>query len=283
MVTLREIRKRLRSVENIKQITKAMEMVAAARLRRAQAKAEQSRPYISKMKEMLENLAASTDSKSPLLEQREVKKTCVFIVAADRGLCGSYNHNIFSAVDQFLKKYHTDQVELILMGRKAIEHYHHHQRRWKIRHELSEEGEKQTIQHIKELNYRLMDWFVNREFDEIWIIYTHFVSILTRKVMVEKFLNISRPEKKSAPLNYIFEPPAEEIFAELIPHYLVSKLHAVFDEAYASELAARIISMKTATKNAEEMIYSLTLTRNKVRQAGITKEMLEIINGAEGV
>lgn len=281
MATLREIRKRLKSVENIKQITKAMEMVAAARLRKAQTKAEQSRPYISKMKDMLENLALSAESKHPMLEQRTVKKTGLFVVAADRGLCGSYNTNIFSTVDKFLKNYNRENVELMLMGKKAIDYYHN--KPWKIRYQHAEDDEKQNIRQIKDLAYQLMSWFVSGELDEIWIIYTHFISILTRKVMVEKFLNISQLAKKTTTLNYIFEPAPEEIFAEILPHYLVSKLHAIFDEAYASELAARIISMRTATKNADDMIYNLTLTRNKVRQAGITKEMLEIINGAEVV
>lgn len=281
MSTLREIRKRLRSVENIKQITKAMEMVAAARLRRAQAKAEQSRPYILKMKDILENLASSSDCKHPLLEQRAVKKIGVFIIGADRGLCGSYNANIFSAADKFLKNYTPDTAELILMGRKAEEYYKH--RPWKIRYQVDEEGEKQGVQQVKTLANQLVSWFLLRDFDEIWIVYTHFISIMSRKVMVEKFLNIGAPPKKKMTLSYIFEPSPEEIFAEILPRYCMGKLRTVFDESYASELAARIISMRTATKNAEEMIYTLTLTRNKVRQAGITKEMLEIITGAEGL
>lgn len=281
MATLREIRKRLRSVENIKQITKTMEMVAAARLRKAQAKAEQSRPYIIKMKDILQKLASSAGGKQPLMEQRQVKKTGLFIVAADKGLCGSYNTNVFTAADKFLKKYQPENIELVLMGRKAIDHYN--KRGWKIRHQFSLEGEKHDIGHVKELAHELIGWFLSRELDEIWIVYTRFVSIMSRKVMVEKILNITPPETAIPSSNYIFEPSPEDIFAEALPHYFVSKLNTVFDEAYASELASRIISMRTATKNAEEMIYDLTLTRNKVRQAGITKEMLEIINGAQGV
>lgn len=281
MATLREIRKRLRSVENIKQITKAMEMVAAARLRKAQAKAEHSRPYIIKMKDILEKLASSSGGKQPLMEQRDVKKTGLFIVAADKGLCGSYNTNVFSAADRFLKNYNQENIELMLMGRKAIEHFH--TKKWKIRYQFSLDGEKQDIRHVKELANQLISWFLAKELDEVWIIYTHFMTILSRKVLVEKILNIEPPNKTLGSSNYIFEPAADEIFTEALPHYFVSKLNTVLDEAYASELASRIISMRTATKNAEDMIYSLTLTRNKVRQAGITKEMLEIINGAEGV
>lgn len=281
MATLREIRKRLRSVENIKQITKAMEMVAAARLKRAQAKAEQSRPYISKMKAILENLTSSSGDKHPFMKPRTVKKTGVFIITADRGLCGSYNTAILSTADKFLKNYTQDSVELILMGRKAIEHYR--QRAWKVRHKLFEDGEKQDIPKIKAFAHQLSEWFIKGELDEIWIIYTRFINIMTRKVVVEKFLNIASEEQQKQPVNYIYEPSSEAIFNEIIPRFLVGKLHSAFDEASASELAARIISMRTATKNADEMIYTLTLTRNKVRQASITKEMLEIISGAEGL
>lgn len=281
MATLREIRKRLRSVENIKQITKAMEMVAAARLKRAQAKAEQSRPYISKMKSILENLSSSSETSHPFMRPRKVKKTGLFVITADRGLCGSYNNNILSAADKFLKNHTQDSVELILMGRKGIDYYR--QRSWKVRHKVLEDGERQDIPQVKALAYQLSHWFTHGDLDEIWIIYTHFINIMSRKVIVEKFLNISEPAKNKPALNYIYEPSDEAIFDAILPRFLVGKLHMAFDEAYASELAARIVSMRTATKNAEEMIYNLTLTRNKVRQAGITKEMLEIISGAEGL
>lgn len=282
MATLREIRTRLRSVENIKQITKAMEMVAAARLKRAQARAEQSRPYISKMKSILESLASSSsDGKHPFMQSRIIKKTGLFVVTADRGLCGSYNTNILSAADKFLKNHTRDSVDLILMGRKAIDHYR--QGPWKIRHKVFEDGEKQDVSQVRAFAHQLGNWFIDGELDDIWIIYTHFINIMSRKVIIEKFLNIREPAKNKPALNYIYEPSTEAVFDEILPRFLVGKLHTAFDEAYASELAARIVSMRTATKNAEEMIYNLTLTRNKVRQAGITKEMLEIINGAEGL
>ncbi|MBA3816594.1 MAG: ATP synthase F1 subunit gamma, partial [Parachlamydiaceae bacterium] len=217
----------------------------------------------------------------PFMTARKVKKTGVFVITADRGLCGSYNTNILSAADKFLKNYSQDAVELILMGRKAIDHYRNKQ--WRIRHKAFEDGEKQDIPKVQAFVQQLSDWFIKGELDEIWIIYTHFVNIISRKVIVEKFLNISEPAKGKPAINYIYEPSAEAIFNEIMPRFLVGKLHSALDEAYASELAARIISMRTATKNADEMIYSLTLTRNKVRQASITKEMLEIISGAEGL
>jgi len=284
MATLRDIRKRIRSVENIKQITKAMEMVAAARLRRAQAKAEQSQPYASKMRQILENLAsASTDFTHPLYEQREVKKTGVVVVAADRGLCGSYNTNLFLAADRFLRNSNPDNAELIAVGRKAVDYYK--RRKWTIRHRIPEWGGKISFPQVKTLANQLVSWFLLGELDEVWLAYTHFISIPSRKVVFEKFLNIEQPktEEKQLTLDYIFEPNPGEIYTEILPRYCVTKIQTVLNEAYASELAARMISMGAATKNAEEMIENLTLVRNKARQASITKEMLEITSGAEAL
>lgn len=284
MATLRDIRKRIHSVENIKQITKAMEMVAAARLRRAQAKAEQSQPYARKMRQILENLAsASTDFTHPLYQEREVKRTGLVVVAADRGLCGSYNTNLFQAADRFLKNYPLDKIELILVGRKGVDYYR--RRKWKIKHRIPEWGGKISFIQIKSLANQLVSWFQNGELDEVWLIYTHFISIASRKVLVEKFLNLEKPQSKKRKLfsDYIFEPNPAEIYAEILPRYCVTKIQTVLAEAYASELAARMISMGAATKNAEEMIEDLTLVRNKARQASITKEMLEITSGAEAL
>lgn len=283
MATLRDIRKRIRSVENIKQITRAMEMVAAARLRRAQAKAEQAQPYAAKMRQILENLAtASGEFTHPSYQQREVKKTGLVVIAADRGLCGSYNTNIFQVTDRFLKQTGQDKVELILVGRKAVEYYR--RRKWTIRQRVPEWGGKISYAQIKSLTNQLVQWFLSGELDEIWLAYTHFISIPSRKVVLEKFLNIEKPKSEQKVItDYIFEPDPTEIYAEILPRYCVTKIQTVLAEAFASELAARMISMGAATKNAEEMIENLTLVRNKVRQAAITKEMLEITSGAEAL
>lgn len=282
MATLREIRKRLHSVNNIKQITKAMEMVAGAHLRRAEARAKESRPYTTKMIEMMEHLAA-TDIQHPLLETRKIKKTGLVIVAADKGLCGAYNNDLFTTAENLLRNYDIHAVELILFGRRAIEHYKN--KKWTIRYEMSHWGGKITFHQIKTLSNMLVNWFLSGEMDEILVVYTHFISIFSRKIVIEKFLNIEKPKKAKLEhsLDYILEPNAQEIYAELLPRYCMIKLQNALQEAYASELAARIVSMSTATKNANEMIDSLTIIRNKVRQTNITKEMLEIISGSESV
>jgi len=280
MSTLRDIRTRLRSVENIKKITDAMEKVAAVQLRRAQGKAEQSRPYISKIKEIIEKLAAG-DSAHPLFEHREVKKTGLVIISADRGLSGSYNTNILTTADNFLKQYSPNNIELILFGKKALEYYR--SRKWPIRYESTNWGGKLSFHQIKIFTNQLVHWFLEGEFDEVWLIYTHNITLMNRKVILEKFLNLKKPktEEKTELLNYIFEPNVDEILAEILPQYCVTRIHTALNEAFASELAARVMAMQIASKNSTDLIESLTLVKNRVRQEAITKEMLEISSGAE--
>lgn len=277
MSNLRDIRRRIKSTEQIKQITKTMGMVASARLRKAQMRAEQARPYAAKMKQMVENLSMNTELPHPLFAQREVKKTGLVVIAADRGLCGSYNTNIFLTVDRLLTKYSRDAVELILIGRRAVSYYQ--QKGWTIRTQIPEWGGKITFIEMKHLAGELVHAFLNNELDEIKLIYTHYINVFSRKIVVEKFLNIEKTEAKKETLDYIYEPNAQEIFDEIIPRYCNTKIQSALHEAYASELSARIVSMRAATKNAEEMIENLTQLRNRIRQAGITREMIEIVSG----
>lgn len=279
MTTLRDIRRRLQSVENVKKITDAMERVAAARLKRAQAKAESSRPFAKKLTEILHNLS-SGNIDHPLFEKRTVKKTGVVIISADRGLSGSYNATLLAKADEFLKKYNKSNAELFLIGRKAIEHYK--RSGWSVRYQKADWGGKITLPEIQELTDLLVKSFLAHELDEIWLIYTNYVTIFSRKVIVEKFLNIAKPESDNRNVNYIFEPNEDEILNEILPRYCLVKVQAAFHEAYASELSARIIAMRMASKNSTDMIQRLTLFRNKVRQASITREMIEISSGAEG-
>lgn len=279
MTTLRDIRRRLTSVENVKKITDAMERVAAARLKKAQAKAEQSRPFAKKLTEILQNLS-SGNIRHPLFEQRTVKKTGIVIISADRGLSGSYNATLLSKADEFLKNYKKSNAELILLGRKAIEHYK--KSGWTTRYQKTDWGGKIKLAEIQELTDMLVQSFLKHELDEIWLIYTNYITIFNRKIVVEKFLNIAKPESDNRSRNYIFEPNEDEILNEILPRYSLIKVQSAFHEAYASELSARIIAMRMASKNSTDMIQRLTLFRNKVRQASITKEMIEISSGAEG-
>ncbi len=284
MATIREIRRKLQSVHNIQKITQAMEMVAASRLRRAQAKAEMSRPYAIKLRAILDNIMSTSDELThPLINKREVKKIGLVIIAGDRGLCGAYNQTVFSTAEKMLKNYHPKQIELILVGRKTIEYFSG--KKWQIGETIPEWGGKITYPQIEAFTYHLINQYLGANLDEIWLIYTHYMSIVSRKIMIEKLLNIdhSKSESNRKVTNYIFEPNASEIFAEILPHYCITKVQSALNEAYASELGARIFSMRAATKNAKEMIEKLTLVRNKVRQTGITRELIEVTSGMENL
>lgn len=284
MATLREIRRRIKSVENIKQITKSMEMVAAARLHKASLKAEQTGLFYRKMEEVLNHVLESSEQlMHPFFEKRKDDNIGLLIVGADRGLSGSYNSNLFAAIDRFLEKYNKEKVRLYIFGKKALEHYE--RRKWNIRLTQLDWGGKTTFKDIKKISDQLFTSFLSHEFNELWMASTRYISIFNRKVAIEKFLPLNKApkgkDKKS--VDFVFEPKIEELLQELITRFYLAKIQAALDESYAAELAARVVSMGSATKNAEEMIHKLTLIRNKVRQASITKEMLEISASVEGM
>ena len=285
MPSLRDIKRRIRSVEGTQQITKAMEMVAAAKLRKAQSKVESSRPYSAKMQSMLDNLTkAAASIVRPLFEKREVKKIALVIISSDRGLCGSYNGNIIRAADELLKKYEREKVILVTIGKKGYIYYL--KRPWEIRLKYLDLGGNLILSQVKSITSDLVNLFLSREVDEIYLLYTKFLSPMTYRVTLEKFLNIESQvegEEKKAYLEFIFEPSAEKIFSSLLPNYCMTKVQMALAESFASEHGSRMISMGAATKNAEEMIEHLTLVRNKLRQASITKEMLEITTSAEAL
>lgn len=282
MATLREIRQKIHSVHNIQKITQAMELVAASRLRKAQAKLEAGRPYALKLKEIFDRLiTASKELKHPLISVRTVKKVGLVVIAGDRGLCGGYNQSVFTAAEKFLKKYEPNQVELIPIGRKPVDYFEAKQ--WTIPYKIMEWGGKIAYPQIAELAHVLINFYLNGQLDEVWLVYTHFINMTTKEVRLEKFLNIEATS--SAPLkdNYIYEPDPVSILAEILPRYCTMKLQTALNDAYTSELAARISSMRAATTNAKDVIEMLTLKRNKVRQSGITRELIEITSGAESL
>ena len=267
---------RLRAVENIKKITTSMEMVSSARLRKAQIKARQGQFYIAKIEEILERLErASTEYKHPFFEQREPKKALLVLVSSDKGLCGSYNTRVFSQADRFIKSNAFESVELMLLGRKAQQYY---QRK---KYQIAEGSREISTIDVKELSDRLIKSFLENEADVIWLIYTKFYNLMQREVVTEKFLPIGKPKsEKATSLNYILEPNLEEIYSHLLERFCMTKIRSMLSQSYASELAARIFAMKTASTNAEEMLQDLTLEHNKMRQAGITREILETTGSA---
>lgn len=280
MSNLRDIRRRLKSIENIKKITDAMERISAARLRRVQLKTEQSRPYTTHLKKIVEKIAA-TGVDHPLFKEREVKKIGIIVITSDKGLCGSYNTNILSTAGHFLKKYPHHKVELLLFGNKAIDYYK--RKSFQIRHQLSGWAGKITFQNVKSFSDQLIDWFLKEELDEVWMVYTRFINIIRHEVVVDKVLNLKTALEKDkiSSLDYIYEPDPTEFLPDLLPKYCATLIQMALDEAYASELAARVIAMRAASKNSEEVIERLTMVRNKKRQEGITNGVIEVTSGAE--
>lgn len=283
MESLKILRRRIKSVSSTKQLTKAMELVSASKLRKAQTRLVSSRPYASKMQTILENLSsASTALTHPLFDKREVKHKGLVIISSDRGLCGSYNVNVFRKAEEFLSQESKDKIKLILIGKKGF--YHYRRRPYEIRLKYLDFGGKLELASVKEITSSLVNLFLSREVDEVFLLYTKFLTVTSYRIALEKFLNIERPEEeKKGYMEYIFEPSAEMLFDDLLPRYCLTRVQIALSEAFASEQGSRMIAMGAATRNAEEMIDQLTLLRNKARQASITKEMVEIASGVEAL
>jgi F-type H+-transporting ATPase subunit gamma len=282
MASLRDIRRRIRSVQNTQQITKAMEMVSAAKLRRAQARLEAARPYGAKIKETLENLAAvAADVHHPLFEKRAVKRRAVVLITSDKGLAGSYNANVIRRAEAYLRSEEGEKTSLITIGRRGGDYFR--RRQWPVLKHYQEIGDQVDITRSQALSREIIETFTSGEVDEILTLGTRFISAMSRALKLEPFLPIEPPAGKKEPVDYIFEPSAAAIFASLVPRYVANRMVMLLLEASASEHGARMIAMGSASRNAKDMIEDLTLIRNRVRQAAITKEISEIVGGAEAL
>jgi F-type H+-transporting ATPase subunit gamma len=284
MSTLRALRRRIRSVQNTQQITKAMEMVAAAKLRRAQVRALASRPYATKITEMLGNLRGEASALDhPLFKAREVRKTALVLVTSDRGLCGAYNATLIRAAEQRLRRAEPGSIALVLVGKKGREYFR--RRKYPVLAVHTPLPAEASLEFARELTGDLIARFLAGEVDRVELMFTQFISALRRKVLLEAFLPVGaeRAAEGTGGGATIFEPDAESIFAELLPRYATAKLFAALADALASEHGARMIAMGAARKNAGELIDVLVLRRNRMRQASITKELLDIVGGAEAL
>ncbi|MEQ8201567.1 MAG: ATP synthase F1 subunit gamma [Syntrophomonadaceae bacterium] len=283
---VREFKRRIRSVKSTQQITKAMKMVAAAKLRRAQEAAEASRPYTETLQGTLARLVGiSNDVEHPLLVKRpEVTKVGYIVVTADRGLCGGYNTNIIrAAVDALAADERKPERGMIAVGRKARDFF---RKRGGLEAEFINLGDKVNYADAREIAQYIMNAYENEEFDEIYLVYARFVNALRQIPTVEKILPIEPPEETAASeikVEYIYEPSAEEILLNLLPRYVGSLIYHAMLEGKASEHGARMTAMGNASENAGEIIDNLTLKMNKVRQAAITDEILDIVGGAEAL
>ena len=278
--SMKDIKLRIKSVESTMQITKAMELVASSKLRRAKERVEKSRPYFEVLHAALSDIAASNaELSSPYIARRPVKKTCYVVIAGDRGLAGGYNANILKAV---AAEAEGKEICVLPVGKKALEHY---QRRGVERvTEQYAEAADVTVSDCFSMAQLLAKGFLAGEYDEIRLAYTNFVSMLSQQPATLRLLplDVSRPEPGAGPRGLtIYEPSSEEVYDAIVPEYLAGLIYGALCESVASELGARRSAMDAATKNAGEMIDSLSLHYNRARQAAITQEITEIVAGAE--
>ncbi len=290
MSSLRVLKRRIRSVQSTQQITKAMEMVSASKLRRAQRAAESARPYGQAMGAILEHLAEATAARDhPLFELRAEGPVLLVVISADRGLCGSFNTNVVRRAVQFLKERSGDEVELMFAGKKAWEYFR--RRSWPMTGVYKDFGGRLELERAQEITDDLIGRFTARQVREVHLLTSRFVTTLVRRVVVEPFLPIvaappadgTAASSADLAVEYIFEPSPEEIYSRLLPRYALTRVMAAMLESFASEHSARMVAMGSASKNAEEMIADLVLLRNRIRQAAITKEISELVGGAEAL
>jgi len=281
VATLREIRTRIRSVRNTAQITKTMEMVSAAKLRRAQTAVESARPYATALREVLQNLAQATgDVLHPAFVRREVKARALVLVTSDRGLAGAFNANLIRTAEQRLREAGRP-TRLVLLGKKGYAYFR--RRTADILAYRDDLGGVADWKYAEALSRDLLERFLTGEIDEVDLVTTHFKSALSREIVVEPLLPLGAERGAGPARDYIFEPGPEEILARIVPYFLAMRIYTALAESAASEHGARMIAMGSATKNANEMIQNLTLHMNRTRQATITREIVEIVGGAEAL
>ena len=284
MSTLRDIKRRISSVKNTEQITKAMKMVAASKLRRAQDAILASRPYAHKMLEVLSSLALRTNPQAhPLLHTREPKKVDLVVVTSDRGLCGAFNSNIIRRAEQFIRERPDWEFTLHLVGRKANDYFK--RRDYTIRKVSLNVLSDISFPHAVAVGSDVVENYLAEEFDQVYMVYNEFKSAIQQKVIVEQLLPIKPMDisEDYYPVEYTFEPSEDVLLSELLPRHINIQVYRVFLESVASEHGARMTAMESASKNAAEMIESLTLVYNRTRQAAITTELIEVVSGKEAM
>jgi F-type H+-transporting ATPase subunit gamma len=282
MPNIRDIRRRIRSARSIQQITRAMKFVSHARLRRAQDRVIAARPYARQMLAVLNSLAQRVPEQShPLLAQREGGGIELLVISADKGLCGAYNTNIIRQALEFISRHPEGAVELNILGKRARDFFRRRPA-YAVRHEAINVLSKLTFADAAAIARGVIEDFTRGEVSQVWLVYNEFKSVIQQRVVVEPLLPIRRLgiAGESRGLDYIYDEPPQKIFANLLPRHVETQVYRALLEAAASEHGARMTAMDAATNNAGEMIENLTLYANKVRQAGITKELIEVVSGA---
>jgi F-type H+-transporting ATPase subunit gamma len=281
MPNVLDIRRRIRSVRSTQQITKAMKMVSAAKLRRSQERVFNARPYANKMLAVLNSLVARSEIKThPLLEEREEGQIQLVVITADKGLCGAFNTNIIKAAQAFLDERPQQRVSLNCVGRKGRDFFR--RRSAPIAREYINIFNRLNFMDARQIAGTLMEEFASGEVDAIYLLYNAFKSVMQQRIVLERLLPLPKLEAESGEtlIDYIYEQPPAEIYTKLIPHHVEIQVYRALLESSAAEHGARMTAMDAATENAIEMIDHLTMTMNRARQAGITKEIIEIVSGA---
>ncbi len=292
MPNLLDIRRRIKSVKNTQQITKAMKMVSAAKLRRAQERVVTARPFANKMSEVLGELAKRTneDFHHPLLDQRGDQRYLLVLITADKGLCGAFNTNLTKAAQAFIRDNSDKTIELVAIGRKGRDFFRN--RRATIASEylgLTGKGRVEFSEALDVARQVIKLYTEDTSIDRVFLVYNEFKSVLSQRVVLDQLLPVSRakaeePDAKSqqpvSHVDYIYEQPPEEIFGKLLPRLVETQIFRALLESVASEQGARMTAMDSASKNASELIETLTLNMNRVRQAAITNEIIEVVSGA---
>ena len=285
MPSLIDLRRRVRSIRNTQQITKAMKMVSAARLRRAQDRVINSRPYARIFNAMLADVsaAAAGDERAaehPLLAAREEKRVQLILITADRGLAGAFNANLIRAAQQFVTDHGGQQVELELIGRKGRDFIT--RRNARISGELTGVSQTASLKEAQTLADETIRRFTAAEIDSVYLMYNEFKSVLTQRVTLKKVLPLTVSSGERTAPDYIYEQPPAEFLSRLLPRYVLLQILEAFLENAAAEHAARMTAMDAATNNASDVMNKLTLYINRVRQASITREIIEVVSGAAG-
>jgi len=286
MATLRDIQRRIRSVQSTQKITKAMKLVAASKLRRAQERLTAARPYAIKMGELLSGLVGRTEGDAhPLLARRTTGRKRLVVITADKGLCGAFNSNILRASLAFLREQGNVDVTLVVVGRKARDFYR--RRSWQVKSEMLGFFDRLAYSHAQELASELIQSYLAEDVDEVSLMYNEFRSVAVQRVKRQQLLPIeaeaAEPGHGTAGGDYLFEPSPDAILASLLPRHVTTQVFRALMESVAGEYAARMTAMESASKNAKEMIDVLTIQYNKARQERITKELLDIVGGAEAL
>ena len=282
MANLKDIRDRIKSVKSIQKVTKAMKMVAAAKMRRAQENMEKARPYNHRLVEIIQHLLPSVErSMLPLLEVREVKRIAYVVVTSDRGLAGSFNSSILRKAHNDIDEFGKQNVDIFCIGKKAKDYFK--SRKYNIIASYSDFWSDLNFNQSMKIGSTIVNHFLDLSVDEIRVTYNEFVNVATQATVSEKLLPIELNDDELSDADFLYEPSKDRIVKSLIPRYLNAQVWKYLLESYASEQAARMVAMENATTNSEDMIKNLTLEFNKARQAAITTEMLEIVSGAEAL